>query len=116
MTFRSRFGHYEYLMMPFELIDAPAIYMNLMNTIFRGYVGVFTLIFIDDIFMFSKNEMEHKRHLDKVFKVLRRYKLYAKRSKCQFLCIQIEYLGHVLFDEGVLVDHKKIKIVVRWQG
>ena len=82
-AFCSRFGHYEYLVMSFELTNAPAIFMNLMNTIFREFLGVFILVFMDDILVFSKNEEEHKEHLEKVFDVLRRHKLYAKRSKCQ---------------------------------
>ena len=113
-AFRSRFGHYEYLVMSFGLTNAPATFMSLMNTIFREYLGVFTLVFMDDILVFSKNEEEHKEHLEKVFDVLRRHKLYAKRSKCQFFCTQIEYLGHVLSDEGVSVDPKKIETVVKW--
>ena len=69
---------------------------------------------MDNILIFSKNEEEHKEHLENMFDVLRRHKLYAKRSKCQFFGTQIEYLGHVLSGEGVSVDPKKIETVVRW--
>lgn len=98
--------------MLFGFTNAPAMFMNIMNIIFKDYLGVFAFGFMDDIFMFSKNE-EYKGHFEKVCEVLRRNKLYPKRKKCQFLYTRIEYLGQVMFDEGVLVDHEKIKIVVR---
>ena len=82
ITFRSHLGHYEYLVLLFEFTNAPTTFMNLMNTIFREYQGVLTLNFTDDILVFSKNEEEYNEHLKHVFKVLRRHKLYAKRSKC----------------------------------
>jgi hypothetical protein len=113
-NFCSDFGHYEYLIMSFGLTNAPATFVSLMNTIFREYLGVFTLVFMDDILVFSKNEEEHKEHLKNVFDVLRRHTLYTKRSKCQLFRIHIEYLGHVLSDEGLSVDLKKIETMVKW--
>ena len=83
-AFRSRFGHYEYLVMSFGLTNAPATFMSLMNTIFKEYMGGFTLVFMDDILVFSRNEEEHKEHLKKVFDVLRRHRFYAKISKFNF--------------------------------
>ena len=77
--------------------------MNLMNTICKDCLEVFTLVFMDDSLMFS-NEDERKEHLKNMFDVLKRHKLYTKRTKCQFFCTQIEYIRHVLFDRGVLVD------------
>ena len=82
MVFRSCFGHYKFLVMPFGLTNALTTFMNLMNIIFREYMRVFTLVFMDDILVFSKNKEGHKEHLEKVFDVLRRHKCYAKRSKC----------------------------------
>ena len=114
-NFRSRFGHYEYLVMPFGLTNAPVIFMNLVNTIFKEYMGVFTLIFMDeDILIFFKNREEHKEHLEKVFDILRRHKLYVKNINCKVFRIQVKYLGHLLSDEGVSIDPTKIEIVVRW--
>ena len=66
------------------------------------------------ILVLSKNENEHNEHFEKVFDILRRHKLYIKRSKCQFYRTQIEYFGHVLSDEGVYIDPKKIETVFRW--
>ena len=112
--FRSCLGHYEYVVMPFGLTNAPATFMTLMNSIFRDYLGKFVLVFIDDILIYSKNEEEHKQHLKQVFEILREHKLYAKLSKCVFFTSRVEFLGHVISDEGVSVDPRKVTAVAEW--
>jgi hypothetical protein len=112
--FRSRLGHYEYVVMPFGLTNAPATFTTLMNSLFRDYLGKFVLVFTDDILIYSKDEDEHKQHLKQVFEILREHKLYAKLSKCEFFTSRVEFLGHVVFDEGISVDPKKVKAIADW--
>ena len=81
-TFRTQYGHYEFLVMPFGLTNAPASFMDLMNRVFRPYVDQFVVVFIDDILVYSKDRESHDTHLQVVLKTLR--KLYAKLSKCEF--------------------------------
>ena len=83
-TFRTRYGHYELLVMSFELTNAPAAFMDLMNRVFRPYVDQFVVVFIDDILVYSKNMEEHVYHLKTVLQTLREHQLYAKFSKCDF--------------------------------
>lgn len=83
-TFRTRYRHYEFTMLPFGLTNAPAACMNLMNSIFQDCLDKFVLVFIDDILIYSKNEEEHQEHLEKVLQRLREHKLYGKLSKCAF--------------------------------
>jgi len=83
-SFRTRYDHYEFLVMPFGVTNAPAIFIELMNLIFSPFLDKFVVIFIDDILIYSKDEEEHAEHLRIVLQTLRREKLYAKLSKCEF--------------------------------
>ncbi|XP_016651499.1 PREDICTED: RNA-directed DNA polymerase homolog [Prunus mume] len=82
--FRTRYGHYEFLVMSFGLTNAPAAFMDFMNRVFRPYLDHFVIVFIDDILVYSKTLEGHKKHLRLVLRTLRRKQLYAKFSKCQF--------------------------------
>ena len=83
-TFRTRYGHYEFLVMPFGLTNAPAAFMDLMNRVFRPYVDYFVVVFIDDILVYSKDLESHDTHLQVVLETLRKEQLYVKLSKCEF--------------------------------
>nr|GEX33053.1 putative reverse transcriptase domain-containing protein [Tanacetum cinerariifolium] len=83
-AFRTRYGHYEFLVKPFGLTNALAVFMDLMNRIFYEFLDKFVIVFIDDILVFSKSKEEHEDHLRTVLQTLRQEKLYAKFSKCEF--------------------------------
>ncbi|KAL4030994.1 hypothetical protein IC575_009249 [Cucumis melo] len=95
-AFRSRYGHYEFIVMSFGLTNAPAVFMDLMNRVFREFLDTFVIVFIDDILIYSKTEAEHEEHLRMVLQTLRDNKLYAKFSKCEFWLKQVSFLGHVV--------------------
>ena len=82
MAFRSRYGHYEFLVMSFGLTNAPAAFMDLMNRVFKDYLDKFVIVFIDDILIYSRSEEEHERHLGLVLQRLREHRLYAKFKEC----------------------------------
>jgi hypothetical protein len=84
IAFRTRYGHYEFLVMSFGLTNAPAVFMDTMNRVFHDYLDQFTVVFIDDILIFSRTSEEHKEHLQKALERLRREKHYAKLKKCEF--------------------------------
>ena len=83
-TFTTRYGLYEYLVMSFGLMNAPAHFMYLMNSVFMPELDKFVVVFIDDILVYSKNKEEHAEHLRIVLTRLREHQLYAKFSKCDF--------------------------------
>jgi hypothetical protein len=113
-TFRTRYGHYEFMVVPFGLSNAPTIFMCLMNGVFREYLDKFVIVFLDDILIYSKSEEEHEKHLRMVLQVLREHKLYAKLSKCIFYQKKIHYLGHIISVEGITVDPEKIEAIRGW--
>ncbi|KAL0537094.1 hypothetical protein IC582_026064 [Cucumis melo] len=113
-AFGSRYGHCEFIVMSFGLTNAPAVFMDLMNRVFRKFLDTFVIVFIDDILIYSKTEAEHEEHLRIVLQTLRDNKLYAKFSKCEFWLKQVSFLGHVVSKAGVSVDPAKIEAVTGW--
>jgi len=113
-AFRTHNGHYEYLVMPFGLMNAPATFQATMNDIFRPYLRKFVLVFFDDILIYSRNIGEHQQHLRIVLSVLMDNCFVANQSKCKFSCAQIDYLGHVISGEGVAVDPEKVRCILEW--
>ncbi|KAG8485758.1 hypothetical protein CXB51_019146 [Gossypium anomalum] len=114
-AFRTRYDHYEFLVMPFGLTNAPAVFMDLMNRIFRQYLDRFVVVFIDDILVYSRNETEHAEHLRLVLRILRDKQLYAKFSKCEFWLREVSFLGHVVSASGIRVDPSKISAILNWK-
>jgi hypothetical protein len=113
-TFRTRYGHYEFLVTPFGVTNAPKIFMDLMNRVFSPYLDQFVVVFIDDILIYSKNEEEHAKHLTIMLQTLRREQLYAKLNKCDFWLKSISFLGHIVSGEGIFVDPSKVQTVKDW--
>ncbi|KAL4022826.1 hypothetical protein IC575_016572 [Cucumis melo] len=113
-AFRSRYGHYEFIVMSFGLTNAPTVFMDLMNRVFKDFLDSFVIVFIDDILIYSKTEAEHEEHLHQVLETLRANKLYAKFSKCEFWLKKVTFLDHVVSSEGVSVDPAKIETVTNW--
>ena len=114
-AFRTRYGHYEFVVMPFGLTNAPAAFMDLMNRVCSPMLDRSVIVFIDDILVYSKTEQEHEQHLREILEILRREKLYAKFSKCDFWLPEVQFLGHVVNKEGIMVDQAKIDAVKRWE-
>ena len=100
--------------MPFGLTNAPATVMTLMDSVLRPYLGKFVVVYLDDIFIYSRLLEEHLDHLKKVFELLRAHKLYAKESKCEFCKTQIHYLGHIISAEGLQMDPSKVEVILNW--
>ncbi|PKU60537.1 RNA-directed DNA polymerase [Dendrobium catenatum] len=113
-AFGTRYGHFEFRVMPFGLTNAPAIFMDMMNRIFKDYIDKCVIIFIDDILIYSGTDDEHAKHLRIVLETLRKNQLYAKYSKCEFWLKSIPFLGHIISGEGISVDPHKVKAIMEW--
>ena len=99
-----------------SLTNAPAFFMYLMNSVFMPKLDKFVVVFIDDILIYSKNDEEHAQHLRIVLARLREHKLYAKFSKCEFWLDRVQFLGHVLTPDDILVDPSKVQDVLNWKS
>ena len=113
-AFRTHEGHYEFLVMPFGLTNAPSTFRSLMNQVFKPFLRRIILVSFDDILVYSRNMPDHIEHLRIVLGMLAKNQLYAKMSKCMFACLEVEYLGHIIFGEGVKTDPKKILAKQEW--
>eukprot|EP00253_Pinus_taeda_P032665 PITA_32665 len=113
-AFRTHEGHYEFLVMPFGLCNAPSTFQSLMNHSLKPYLRRFVLVFFDDILIYSGTWAAHLQHVDLLLQLLRKHKLYVKMSKCAFGMEEVEYLGHIVGREGVKVDPKKIQAMQEW--
>ncbi|KAH9751681.1 Endonuclease [Citrus sinensis] len=114
-AFRTRYGHYEFLVIPFGFTNAPATFMDLMNRVFRSYLDRFVIVFIDDILVSSRREEVHAEYLRTILQTLRQKQLYVKFSKCEFWLDRVVFLGHMISAEGIYVDPQKIEAVVQWE-
>ena len=114
-AFRMRYGHFEFMVMPFRLTNAPARFMDLMHRVFQPYLDWFVVVFLDDILIYSQFEEEHEDHLMVILHLLRDHQLYAKFSKCEFWLIEVRFLGHVVSALNVSVNLEKVEAVMSWE-
>ena len=113
-AFRTRYGSFEYCVLPMGLCNAPGTFMQLMNDTFRDLLDRSVLVFLDDILVYSADPAEHAVHLRQVLERLRGARLYAKRSKCEFFQHEVEFLGHHIGAAGLSVMQDKVAAVREW--
>lgn len=113
-AFRTHDGHYEFVVMPFGLSNAPSTFQALMNHVFKPLLRKFVLVFFDDILVYSPDLATHVTHLKEVFTILQAHTLKVKQSKCSFAQPTVHFLGHVISGQGVAVDPSKVQCLLDW--
>lgn len=113
-AFRTRYGSFEWRVMPFSLTNAPAAFQHFINTIFANLLDVSVIVYSDDILIFSDLEADHSEHIKEVFRRLRKNGLFVNPTKCEFSTNTVEYLGYILSPDGLQMDEDKIKTILNW--
>ena len=113
MAFGTRYGQFEFRVLPFGLCNAPATFQRLMNDILQPYIDKFVIVYLDDILIFSRTKDDHQKHLRLVLTALKEHQLWGKASKCEFFKSSIAFVGHISA-RGVEMDPSKVKAIQRW--
>ena len=113
-AFRTRYGHFQYRVLPMGLTNAPATFMHVMNKTFHDYLDRFVLVYLDDIVIYSKTPQEHATHVRLVLERLREAQLYVKVSKCAFFRDEVEFLGHRVGKNGIATMADKVAAIANW--
>ncbi|KAG6327492.1 hypothetical protein ID866_11597 [Astraeus odoratus] len=113
-TFQTRYGSYEWLVIPFGLTNTLAAFQCFVNTIFTDMLDVSVVVYLNDILIYLGNKEKHKEHVKEVLRHLCKHGLYAKPEKCKFHSDSVEYLGYCLSPEGLTMSQDKIKTIVDW--
>lgn len=122
-AFKTRYGHFEYLVMPMGLRNGPATFQSVMNRIFDDCIDVFVIItktsytimvYMDDLLIFSRNEKEHLRHLEIVLSRLKSEELYVSGKKCSFMFPETEFLGLFIGKDGIKINPERADVVRTW--
>uniref|UniRef100_A0A8C5PE09 Gypsy retrotransposon integrase-like protein 1 n=1 Tax=Leptobrachium leishanense TaxID=445787 RepID=A0A8C5PE09_9ANUR len=113
-AFNTRYGHYEYLVMPYGLCNAPATFQNFVNDVFRDLLDICVVVYLDDILIYSDTLQDHRRQMLEVFSRLRKHHLYAKKEKCVFETDRIAFLGYILSPGKIEMDPEKITAITSW--
>ena len=113
-AFRMHRGHFEFIMMPFGVTNAPATFQRLMNKVFARELNAFIFVYLDDILIFSTMKEEHFEHIWITLERLRDAKIYARLHKCEFFKDKVEYLGFDVSARGVQPNLDKVRAVVEW--
>ena len=113
-AFRTRYGLYEYLVMPMGLCNAPASFQRMMDTIFADLSDEGVIVYIDDILIYSETEEEHGKLVEEVLRRIRKYNLCAAIKKCRFHVPEVEFLGYIISAKGISMSEKKVAKIKNW--
>jgi len=111
-TFRTRYNYFEYIVMSFGLVNASAIFQLYINRALIGFIDIYYVIYLDDIFIYSINLADHQRHIREILKRLKNFKLYLKLFKCEFSINRVKFLNFIIITRDIDIKESRIKIII----
>ncbi len=113
-AFTTRYGMFEWVVLPFGLCNAPSVFMQLMQEVLAPFLDTFVVVYLDDILIYSTSLESHISHVHQVLQTLRKHQLFAKRSKCLLFQQRIEFLGYVISANGIEMESNKVQQITSW--
>ncbi len=113
-AFNTPVGHFEYRVLPFGLVNAPAVFQALVNDVLPDMINVFVFVYLDDILIFSPSLQVNVQHVRRVLQRLLENRLFVKAEKCMFHSRSVTFLGSVVSAEGISMDPDKVRAVIEW--
>ena len=113
-AFRTRYGHFEFLVMPFGLCNAPATFQAFLNDVLRECLDTVVVIYLDDILIYSQDKETHTADVRRVLKLLSDAQLQVNLEKCEFGVDKVEFLGYIISPEGISIDPAKVAVITSW--
>ena len=113
-AFRTRYGHFEFLVMPFGLCNAPATFQAFLNDVLRECLDTVVVIYLDDILIYSQDKETHTADVRRVLKLLSDAQLQVNLEKCEFGVDKVEFLGYIISPEGISMDPAKVAVITSW--
>ena len=114
-AFNTRYGQFEYLVMPFGLCNAPATFQSYINSSLQEYLDQFTTAYLDDVLIYSETKEEHEKQVLKVLRRLRERGLQLDIDKCEFFVSEVKYLGMYVGINGIRMDPEKVEAILNWK-
>lgn len=113
-AFRTRYGHFEYQVMPFGLANAPATFQSYINRALSDLLDTHCIVYLDDILIYSRSAEEHIKHVRMVLERLEKFRLYCKLSKCTFHTDTVNFLGFVISPKGIKIERSRVDTILDW--
>ena len=113
-AFRTRYGHFKYQIMLFELTNASIIFQTYINKILKKLINVICVIYLNDILIFSEDSAKHRLHVQRIFERFKNYELYINLKKCEFDINKIDFLNFIIFTKEMRMNSKRIQMIKKW--
>ena len=112
IAFNTRYGQFEYLVMPFSLCNAPETFQSYINNFLREYLDVFCMAYLDDVLIYSTKEEEHTEHVLDMLKRLQNRELQVNVDKCKFSIKRVKYFKLIISTNNISIDPEKVQTIL----